>query len=176
MKTTTKSVKKKSEKLNLSPPWYQLQRIFSFSVGQSGMVTVSELNDRNQITITAQTEEVAKSLASTLKLEHKISRTTVQVIVKDMQGNTWQPNPNENSPDYLIAYLKVALINNPLVNSVEKYNNKAMIICEPTVVQFWNDNISCPDSFTSMKAATAFKAVFKDQIQSCTRGKRIGNI
>lgn len=174
---TTNVIKEpKPETINLSAPWYSLQRKIAFTIGQSAEVIVSQLDTKNyQVTVTAVSEDIAKALASTLQLEHELGNITVTILVKDMNGNSWVPNEKENKANYLKDYLKVALVNNPLVFAIQEFKSAPAICCTPNIVQYYNDDISNPYSFTSMLAADAFRAVFKNEIEVYTIGREIGN-
>jgi len=169
-------IKSNSEQPKISPPWYTLQRVVSFSIGQSGQVMVSELEGSDadyQIMVITLKEATAQALANTLKLRHEIGNITVTIVVKDLSGKTYEHTPHSN--EGRIDLLKEALVNNPLVFGIEEFKRNAAICCTPTVIQFWNDNIANPYSFTSMMSEDAFREVFLDDISVYTLGKKIGN-
>lgn len=171
-------IKNKSKEPRLSPPWYTLQRVVSFSIGQSGQVLVSELEGSGtnyQITVTTLKEATAEALANTLKLKHEIGNINVNIVVKDLAGNTYKPSIPNIDTIKLIDLLKTALVNNPLVFDIEELEGNAAICSTPTVVQFWNDNNANPYSFTSMLSEVAFREVFLDGIIVYTLGRKIGN-
>lgn len=175
------NIKNNPAALNLSAPWYTLQRALSYSIGQSRQVLVSELDETNyQITVTASNEEAATALADTLKSKQQVSDVNVSIVVKDISGNTYTPR-QPLSIDEIIELLNRALANNSMVFNIEKYigtdsEEKAAIVCTPTVIQFWNDNVSNPYGFTSMLAEDAFKQVFLDDIYVYTLGKKVANV
>ncbi|MCT4603937.1 MAG: hypothetical protein N4A59_13685 [Marinifilum sp.] len=173
----TNAIKETSARtIKLSAPWYTLQRKIAFTIGQSAEIMVSQLDTKNyQVIVTAAYENTAKALASTLQLKHEIGNITVNILVKDINGNSWVPNEKENTTNYLKDYLKAALVNNPLVFSVQEFKSAAAICCTPNVVQFYNDDVSNPYSFTSMLAADAFREVFRNEIEIYTIGREIGN-
>ena len=161
--------------VTLSAPWYQLQRVISYSIGQSAQVTVSQLDNNYQMTVTTQLEATATALANTIKTKHELGNITVEITVKDIAGNTYLPVEGPMSTADLIDNLKRALVNNPLVFAIEEFGGKAAIDCMAEVVQFFNDDISNPSKFTSMMAADAFRQVFIDDVVVYTLGKAIGN-
>ncbi|MFA8432941.1 MAG: hypothetical protein ACEPOZ_00340 [Marinifilaceae bacterium] len=172
------TIKEKSvkEKVGLSAPWYSLQRILAYSIGQSGQVIVSELNSESyEIQVTAAKSNTAKALAETLQLQQELGNITVNIVVKDLQGNTYVPNEKQNQSSYLVDALKEALVNNPLVFGVEEVNGEPTVCCTPTVIQFWNDDLSNPYGFTSFMADQAFQRVLKPIVKVYTLGKNIGN-
>lgn len=165
-----------SSKAGLSAPWYSIQRMVSYSVGQSAQVLVSELDESNyQITVTAMKESTAVGLASTLKPKQVLGNVTVSIVVKDLGGVSYSPPTKTQNVAEQIESLKMALVNNPIVYGIEEFNGKAAICCTPTIIQYWNDNMANPQSFTSMMAADAFKTLFLDNFAVYTLGKTIGN-
>ncbi|WP_421919556.1 hypothetical protein [Marinifilum sp.] len=174
MKTQTQA--SDSPKATLSAPWYTIQRILAYTIGQSATTIVSELDPKNyQIKVIALSEDIAKCIANTIRLTHQMGNITVNILVYDTAGNIWVPNDN-NNVDFLLNNLRIALMNNPMVYSVSEFNSYAAICCVPQVVQFYNDDLGNPDEFTSMLAAEAFRRVFKKDIITYTLGKEIGNI
>lgn len=166
---------KSNSKTGLSAPWYQMQRMVSYSIGQSGQVLVSELDGSYQITVTTIKEATAAALAATLKPKQMFGSITVTLVVKDLAGKTYVPPSSPLNNIELIDTLKTALVNNPLVFGIENFKGNAAICCTPTVIQFWNDNLANPQSFTSMMADAVFKTIFLENIAVYTLGKTIGN-
>lgn len=173
---STGKIKQSAEGKSISAPWYGIQRMLSYTIGGSGQVLVSPYDlNKDQIIVTALLEDTAKALASTLKLNHSIGNVTVNILVMDINGNTWTPNEEEGTSDFMIKNLETALVNNPSVYEIQKFRNQAAICCTPSVVQFYNDDTSNPDAFSSMLSSNAFQEVFRDEIEVYTLGKKIGN-
>lgn len=169
-------IMKTNENVGLSAPWYEFQRILAYTIGQSGEVSVSQIDTSNyQITVTAILEDTAKALASTLQLEVEMGNITITLAVVDGNGKRWVPNPEPMNNSYLTDYLKDALTNNPLVFEISEFNSQVAICCTPNIIQFWNDDLSNPYGCTSMLASEGFRRIFKKEISVYTLGKNIGN-
>jgi len=160
--------------VHLSPPWYQLQRIISQTIGQSGSVMVSQLNaDNYQVTVTSLNDTIAKGLANTLVLNHELGNVQVKILVIDSNGKALVPNSQNINTQITMKHLSDGLINNPLVNEIQEYKGRPAICCNPVSVQFFNDDISNPYQNSIMLAQEAFIRVFKADILVYSRGNKI---
>ncbi len=167
--------------VGLSSPVYQLQRTLSFTLGQSSNVIVSKLSNDDSIDVIALSSDTAKAIAEVIKLEHKIGNFNVKIWVKDIDGNTYEPNQSGQSAELLVEQAQIALINNPLIQSVKLINDfsgqrVAGVAVVPTAIQFWNDNAGNPSSFTTLLASDGFQQILSDQFKVYNQGKEIGNL
>ncbi|MEO1515191.1 MAG: hypothetical protein AAFV95_09255 [Bacteroidota bacterium] len=164
--------------VGLSAPWYTVQRTVSFTIGQSAQIMVSQLVEQPSgeyvLTITSQMSTTAQALANTVKSEFALGNITVKVVFQDSSGTTFEPETGI-SIDQRVVFLKEALVNNPAVFSVGIFNEKAAVSCMPIVVQFYNDDLSNPNQFTSMKCSDAFQNVMMEEIICYTQAPQIGN-
>jgi len=167
--------------VGLSSPVYQFQRILSFTLGQSSNVIVSKLNNENLIDVIALSFDTAKAIAQVIKLEQEIGNLRIKIRVKDIDGNTYEANQSNQSVNLLVEYGQMALINNPLIQSVKSVNDlsgKAVagVSVVPTAIQFFNDDISNPSSFTTLLASDGFEQILTDQFKVYNQAKEIGNL
>lgn len=150
--------------VRLSPPQYGLQRRLSFTVGAAGGVSVSpvtEVPGGNQITISAWSAQVAEGLVNTLRLDYNFGGIRVKIVVRDADGRVHVASANP-APGQLEGWLRAAFVGNPLVYGVSRVDAERVgLVCMPAVVQFWNDDISTPTSYTVDTAANTFAAVVR---------------
>lgn len=153
----------KTGKVRLSPPWITFQRTLSFTIGQSTQVMVSELSGDGpeyRVKVVTFDRETAQALANVVESTKDLGNIKVIVEIFDIDGNKYPPT--ERTPS--LQDLKRATFNNPLVYDVAERT----IGCQPKVVQFWNDDISNPQGFTSKLAAEAFKEVVVSVVDTYT--------
>jgi len=162
----------------LVKPWYLLQRSLSFSVGQSGMVGVSEVDETQAgpmvITIMAMRSSVAQGLADILTLEYEYGSKAVHLHIKDMNGHHYKPKSGPT-----LEALKSALVNNPLVFELKEYGELVgksnYVGCAPSVVQFYAGNTLDPSrQWGSYLAADVFDRLLVDGVKIYTVGKDNG--
>ncbi|NOU50356.1 hypothetical protein HG263_07345 [Pseudoalteromonas sp. JBTF-M23] len=170
-----------SKTFGLSSPVYEFQRVLSYTLGQSSNVIVSELYNENEIDVVALSSNTAKAIAQVIKLEQNIGNLNIKIWVKDIKGETYEPNQTDFNTELLIENAREALINNPIIQSVTAIddlsgNEIAGVSVVPTTIQFWNDNIANPSSFTTLLASDGFERVLNDQFKVFNQGKEIGNL
>jgi hypothetical protein len=170
-----------TQTVGLSSPVYQFQRVLAYTLGQSASMIVSDLDSStNTVNVIASSTAAAQALAQIVKPEQSFGNLKVAIAVKDINGNTYQPTQSNSTTDMLVESAKTALINNPLifdVRSVTDFSGKlvAGISVVPTAIQFWNDNLANPSSFTTLLAENGFDQVLVEQFKVFSEGKHIGN-
>ncbi|MEJ2765149.1 hypothetical protein VV869_14410 [Photobacterium sp. MCCC 1A19761] len=166
--------------VGLSSPVYQFQRTLAYTLGQSANVLVSKLDDQNSVNVVAATSDMAKAIAQVIKLEQQLGSFNVKVWVKDLDGNTYEPEQGDLGTELFVELARIALVNNPLIQSVSTIidfsgNKVPGIAVVPTAIQFWNDNLANPSSFTTLLASDGFEQVLRESFKVYNQGKDIGN-
>lgn len=150
--------------VRLSPPQYGLQRRLAFTVGAAGGVSVSPVHDipgGHEIVVSAWSPETAEGLVNVLQLAHDFGGIRVRIRVVDGSGRAHTPAGSATAAQ-VEAWLRAAFTGNPLVYGVTRVELARLgLVCMPSIVQFWNDDISTPTSFTIDTAANTFAAVVR---------------
>ncbi|UXI02953.1 hypothetical protein [Photobacterium sp. TY1-4] len=165
----------------LSSPVYQYQRTLAYTLGQSANVLVSKVDHQQAVNVVAATSDMAKAIAQVIKLELQLGSFKVKVRVKDLDGNTYEPEQGDLGTELFVELARIALVNNPLIQSVSTIidfsgNKVPGIAVVPTAIQFWNDNLANPSSFTTLLASDGFELVLREAFNVYNQGKDIGNM
>ena len=122
-------------------------------------------------TITAGDDAQAKMLASVLTQVHQLGNVSVQVVVKNAQGQVVQPS-TPSSAQELVQMLTTALKGNPLFTQAvaqELFPSGPMnvfAVFTKSVIQFYNDNLA--DLYRNFNGVTA--SVFADVLMPAPGG------
>lgn len=153
------------KKLNLSAPWQihrnKLAEVFHFDES----VTVGDVVDSAggcAVTISVSNHAKAAALNKLLKKTVEFGGVTLTVVVED--------TAEEESVTEL---LKDAFSHNHLIRGVETIRNptigeRAFVVIEPEIMQFWADNLADYRGNVSILAADAAQDVFVDDVNFCT--------
>lgn len=145
----------------LSPPWYTLWNEINSSVGATPGVQVAPLDTSKMpyvTTLTVSDDMQAKMLASVLTPLHQLGNITVQVVVKNAQGQVVSP-ATPSSGEELVKMLTTGLKGNPyFVEAVaqELFPHAPVVVFAvftKSVIQFYNDNLS--DLYRNFNGVTA---------------------
>ncbi|UTV29621.1 hypothetical protein [Photobacterium atrarenae] len=164
-----------------SSPVYQFQRTLAYTLGQSANVMVSKLDDQNSVEVIAATSDLAKAISQVIKLDQQLGDINLKVMVKDLDGNTYEPDQGNLGTELFVELARLALINNPLIQSVvpvHEFSGKKVpgVAVLPTTIQFWNDNLENPSLFTTLLASDGFELVLREEFKVYNQGKDIGNL
>ncbi len=163
-----------------SEPRIYLQRVLSYTLGQSANVIVTEIEDDNRISVIAANQTIAQSLSVVIKHHHELDGESIDILISDIQGNVYQKPTISLFPESYIKHALIALKNNPLIHGVNMTYDEsgsrspAVLIC-PTTIQFWNNNLQHPSRYNTLLASTGFELVLSDKLQVFSQGKQIGN-
>ncbi|MGL5675684.1 MAG: hypothetical protein ACRDDX_04700 [Cellulosilyticaceae bacterium] len=164
-----------SNGVTLSPPWYTLRNQLAYTIGKTPGVTVGELvagasgNYTLRIDVATCINQVE---AIGLVVPEIYTFGNIKVIAEVYYNGTLVPMPNQaiTTVEQVIQILKNALWCNPLVKGLlnvagtlpppqQASVGSVVVVVEPYVIQFFNDDISNVCSNYEEVAAKVFAQV-----------------
>lgn len=149
-----------AKSVELSPPWYTLQKKFANTFGCDPAVTVGELDTSKNpyvLPIVVDEEKKGTSLRTIIPVNFPMGNINVVTTVKNSKGSCWEAIIVENEKQ-LLEVITAAFTGNPLFveakPSVLPPNfQRVGLIMTKTVVQFFNDDLS--DFYSNFNGVTA---------------------
>ena len=156
--------------VKLTPPWYTFRNKIRYTYGMSPLVTVNELVGAGSyyvLSINSRSASVAFALRQVLPLERSFGNIKVVVRVFGPNGSEISIVNKSYTPKSLAKLFCTALASNPLfIGAIPfKYDPKfpfvksVYLVITPTVIQFFNDDISDLCSNYNEVAAKVFQEV-----------------
>lgn len=156
--------------VKLSPPWYTFRNQIRYTYGMSPIITVNELVQTNSsyvLSINSCSEGVAFAVRQVLPLERTFGNIIVLIKVFGPNGSEIPIANEAYTPESLAKLFCTALSYNPLFMGVIpfEYNpempfmKSAYMVITPTVVQFFNDDLSDLCSNYTEVASKVFEEV-----------------
>lgn len=156
--------------VKLTPPWYTFRNQIRYTYGMSPFVTVNELvqvDNYYVLSINSCSESVAYALRQVLPLERIFGNITVLVKVFGPNGSEIFISNQSYTPQSLAKLFCTALSYNPLFvgaipfeyNPALPFVKAAYMVITPTVIQFFNDDISDLCSNYNEVASKVFQEV-----------------
>lgn len=156
--------------VKLTPPWYTFRNQIRYTYGMSPFITVNELVQVEKyyvLSITSCSEAVAYALRQVLPLEKIFGNLTVLVKVFGPTGSEIFISDESYTPQSLAKLFCTALSYNPLfVGAIPfeydpnlPFMKSVYIVITPTVIQFFNDDLSDLCSNYNEVAAKVFQEI-----------------
>ncbi|XP_068724458.1 uncharacterized protein [Montipora capricornis] len=148
-------------RVNLSPPWFTLQKKFKYTFGEDPAVHVGDLDTSREpvmfIPIVVDDKMKGESLRTLIRPSFPMGNIKVITNVTDSKRNPWKAI-NITTNKQLQDVVEAAFKGNPLfvkaeIKEIAPNYTPVGLIMTKTVVQFFNDDLS--DFYSNFNGVTA---------------------
>lgn len=150
-----------SEKMKLSPPWLTFYREVAALFNDDPEVSVSYDEETTTLKLYVDNAIKADAISTLLSSEKQFGNVTLNIEVI--------PSNNNETVESLFRH---AFSGNPILSEIQTVegvftNPISYVVFEPSIVQFWNDNLGDLNGMCTMLPQDIARDVFGDAFGAC---------